>query len=250
MILPACVSTGENREWIVWFPSRASAMPTPSRASCSAHAHAHASLPPHSPLLSRATRSRRQRRMQWRGATPVVHDLCTAVSRIVCDERGLLAALLEMSVRDAAKGPGMLCSVSAQTAAEWAKLSPALHAVYDGLSRILVAKYDGEGGVSPALVDVPAALCFWVIEMHCAYVLHASEHGYHTPKCMMCEVSESTAAVMGCGHRYFCVGCLQKWEAVRGVLQCPTCRATARFVDVLIAHSRQRFLPAKCYKPS
>ena len=162
----------------------------------------------------------------------MVHDLCTAVSRIVCDERGLLAALLEMSVRDAAKGPGMLCSVSAQTAAEWAKLSPALYAVYVELSHVLVAKHD-QDACWPAIVDVPAAFCFWVIEVHCALILHASAHGLRRgAKCIVCSKSKATAEVVTCGHRYFCAGCLRRWREEcgmhHGLLRCPICRAVGR----------------------
>ena len=157
----------------------------------------------------------------------MVHDLCTAVSQLLCDDRDLLEALLVMSVGDAAKGPRMLFNLSAETTAEWANLSPTLHAIYVELSRILVAKHDRDEFLT-TIVDVPAAMCFWVIEVHCALILYASEHGFvRDPKCVLCLNSSANAAVLTCEHRFFCAGCLRKWEERNGgVLTCPICRRT------------------------
>ena len=108
---PACPPV-ENRVWIrvVPLPRPRHAHPLPARVVLLTLALTRSRLP-HPLLLSRHALARARGGCNGAELLPVVHDTCARPSRGSCaTERGLLAALLEMSVRDAAMGPGMLRS--------------------------------------------------------------------------------------------------------------------------------------------
>ena len=139
----------------------------------------------------------------------------------------MTGALLEESVHDLDKGPNILLDVPPSMVENWARLSPALHDVYSGLGE-LTGKQMRKTDRGPAVGDLPAAFCLWIIDVHSALFLRMRESGFDVTQCILCMESVADAALSGCSHRYFCAPCLEAWGASRGAsrgaLSCPVCR--------------------------
>ena len=165
----------------------------------------------------------------------VVHDLCGEIAERLRTDRVLLSNLLAVAARDADRNRSalMFLDVPASNTEEWRDMSPDVHAVYTELSNHVCWTKWEKDDCSPAIANVPAALCLWVTEVHCAFLLRALEHGLGASTCISCMAAEADAAVNSCGHAKFCVACLRAWEQRRGALSCPYCRHVGDRIIVL-----------------
>ena len=157
---------------------------------------------------------------------------CLQISELLRADRELLCALLRSSVDDVVAGPKLILDFPATIVGEhgrWAQLSPTLHSHYVALGEVVHPSCED----TPATANVPAALCFWVIEMYFAKFRCAREQswGRSGTMCIGCYKRKANALVSGCMHQYFCRRCLERTRDAEDKVHCPICRRSSGSIN-------------------